>query len=575
MFFDLVRQRHYNAALGSYDASQCYDCMSHSFISLAAQSIGTPVSLIGTMLLAIQSMKFHIRTAYGDSTRTYDSNPSRPFQGACQGNGAAPAIWLLLSAYLVAHMRHKGHTVTMTSAISNTLLCYVGLWFVDDGDIPTFGHHKNETIKSIIHRHQQAVTCWGNSLRVTGGSLKQSKCFWYPLSWGFRNGVGYLKKAKRIKRDIFLPSAEASKPIEKLDPTTYKEVMGIMQNPLGDMEGQIAKMRKIIDKWLPLVTHGYLPAHLVYQGFWCTLWPSLRYSLPCLSLTQKEADSLMIPLYKLLLPKLNIVRTLPLSYRYGTQKYFGLCFPNLHLEQTIAKLDTFMMHLHSNSLTEQHLLQSSEQLQLEVGTGQHFLTLPYNQYGTYVTSCWFQSLWRDISHLPIRFTITSSPTPPLLRENDGYIMSQIVRLNIFTAQELCSINRVRLHHKCYAISHISTGDGKNFKKVLPSFIPICSNTLQFPQMRPTALDYKIWSRAIQLLNHPSLGNWLSIPNIKFNCHFDSLANIVYIRSNTTWERYHPMHCRTTRSYPRFRWHSSVTTLPPSLSIGTYSINTHD
>ena len=181
-FFDIVRQTRYNAALGSYDAAQCYDCMAHPFISLAAQSIGTPVNMIGTMLLAIQCMKFHIRTAYGDSTNTYNSNPEQPFQGTCQGNGASPAIWLLLSAYLIKHMREKGHTVTMVSAISNSILCYVGLWFVDDGDIPTFAINKNESASSVATRHQNSVTCWGQSLQVTGGSLKHSKCFWYPLN---------------------------------------------------------------------------------------------------------------------------------------------------------------------------------------------------------------------------------------------------------------------------------------------------------------------------------------------------------------------------------------------------------
>ena len=65
--------------------------MTYSFISLVAQSIGTPTAMIGAMLLAIQCLQFHIRTAYGDSDRTYGST-NRPFQGSCQGNGAAPAL---------------------------------------------------------------------------------------------------------------------------------------------------------------------------------------------------------------------------------------------------------------------------------------------------------------------------------------------------------------------------------------------------------------------------------------------------------------------------------------------------
>ena len=242
LFFDIVRQRKYNAALGSYDAAQCYDCMTHSFISLAAQSVGTPTAMVGSMLLAIQCMQFHIRTAYGDSTRTYGST-DRPFQGACQGNGAAPALWLLVSAYLIAHMRSKGHYVTITSAISCSILCYVGLWFVDDGDIPTFAQEADETATSVACRHQAAVTCWSKSLGVTGGALKPAKCFWYPMNWGWRNGTGYLKPASATHADITIQTSKSSTSITKLNPSDFKEVMGVVQNPLGQMSGQLSKLK--------------------------------------------------------------------------------------------------------------------------------------------------------------------------------------------------------------------------------------------------------------------------------------------------------------------------------------------
>ena len=103
-------------------------------------------------------MQFHICTAYGDLVRTYGST-NRPLQGSCQGNGAAPALWLLVSAYLIAHMRSKGHYVSITSAISCSILCYAGLWFVDDGDVPTFAKTSDKTAISVTTRHQAAVTC--------------------------------------------------------------------------------------------------------------------------------------------------------------------------------------------------------------------------------------------------------------------------------------------------------------------------------------------------------------------------------------------------------------------------------
>ena len=188
LFFDIVRQKEYNTALGSYDATQCYDCMTHSIISLTAQSIGTPTAMIGAMLLAIQCIQFHIQIAYRDSERTYVST-NRPFQGSCQGNGAAPALWLLVSAYLIARMRSKGHYVSITSTISCYILCYVGLWFVYDGDVPTFAKKSDENTISVTTSHQATVTYWSKSLQVTGGALKPVKCFWYPLHWVWRNGT--------------------------------------------------------------------------------------------------------------------------------------------------------------------------------------------------------------------------------------------------------------------------------------------------------------------------------------------------------------------------------------------------
>ena len=574
LFFDIVRQKKYNAALGSYDAAQCYDCMSHSFISLAAQSIGTPTAMIGTMLLAIQCMQFHIRTAYGDSERTYGST-DRPFQGACQGNGAAPAIWLLISAYLIAHMREKGHYVTITSAISNSILCYVGLWFVDDGDIPTFAITAEESATSVATRHQAAVTCWSNSLHVTGGALKPIKCFWYPLHWGWKNGKGYLKPASETPVDINIATSTATTNINKLNPKDFKEVMGVIQNPLGEMDGQIIKLLQKIPNWLPLASNGYLPPRLVYEAFWGTLWPALRYSLPCLSLTEKEADDLMIPIYKLILPKIKVVGNLPLAYRYGTQKYYGMCLPNFYHEQTIAKLDTLMMHQLTDTLTNQHILHTFEHLQLEVGVGSNFLTLPFKLYGCYTTNCWLHTLWKEISSLPIQIQVNHTPTLPLLRDGDNYIMSQIVQLNHFSTNALRSINRVRLVYKCYAMSHIISGDGYRYRNLSPNFIQTNIDHVQYPNVQHTNTDMDVWIEALACLplGHtiPSLGPWHQDNLSNCVCLHDKTTNIVYRRHHHNWEEYTENPKRTTRSRPSYTFSRINLILPPDLNRGTYSI----
>ena len=55
--------------------------------------------------------------------------------GLCQGNGAAPASWLVLSSVLVRIYRALGFGATMTSPITRVFLDIAGVLFVDDTDL--------------------------------------------------------------------------------------------------------------------------------------------------------------------------------------------------------------------------------------------------------------------------------------------------------------------------------------------------------------------------------------------------------------------------------------------------------
>ena len=66
---------------------------------MVCQAIGVPQLTIDCMLTAIQKMRYYVKTPFGDSTTFYDSDKEN-FQGLCQGNGASPALWLLISSFL-------------------------------------------------------------------------------------------------------------------------------------------------------------------------------------------------------------------------------------------------------------------------------------------------------------------------------------------------------------------------------------------------------------------------------------------------------------------------------------------
>jgi hypothetical protein len=49
------------------DAANCYDSIAHAIASLIFQVMGVPVEGAEVMLVAIQEMKYFLRTAYGIS----------------------------------------------------------------------------------------------------------------------------------------------------------------------------------------------------------------------------------------------------------------------------------------------------------------------------------------------------------------------------------------------------------------------------------------------------------------------------------------------------------------------------
>jgi hypothetical protein len=174
IFFDMVRQMKRNAALGSFDAQTCYDRIAHAFLSLVVQAVDTPQPLIVFMLKAIQNMKLYLRTRYGDSDRYYCSKDIRqPYQGAVQGNGAAPALWLLISSFILKYMDNGGYFLNIKSALTASQLIFTALMFVDDTDFPIYAESPHERISSIAHRQQATVNSWSHGLTVSGGSLKQ------------------------------------------------------------------------------------------------------------------------------------------------------------------------------------------------------------------------------------------------------------------------------------------------------------------------------------------------------------------------------------------------------------------
>ena len=133
---DLSRQLRHPLATMSADADKCYDRNNHIIMSLLLLVIIGTISPVVAMLHPIQSMKFYQRTARGDS-KTFMGGRGweNPLQGLCQGNGAAPACWLIICSVLMHCYKSRGFGSRIISPISGAAINFLGEIYMDDTDL--------------------------------------------------------------------------------------------------------------------------------------------------------------------------------------------------------------------------------------------------------------------------------------------------------------------------------------------------------------------------------------------------------------------------------------------------------
>jgi hypothetical protein len=138
----------------------------------------------------LQKMIFRIRTAIGDSKRSYRHSTSTPIHGTGQGSCASPDIWLLVCSLLMDCLSTMGHGMTLYDVFGKRTLRQLIDGFVDDTSLFT------DLIKTFLDRNdiallksrlQHDMIAWKELLEASGGKLELTKCFYYILTWRFDN----------------------------------------------------------------------------------------------------------------------------------------------------------------------------------------------------------------------------------------------------------------------------------------------------------------------------------------------------------------------------------------------------
>jgi hypothetical protein len=578
---DLSRQLKHPLATMSADADKCYDRINHIVMSLLLMAIVGSVGTVAAMLSPIQSMKFFQRTARGDSTTFMGGRgKDNPLQGLCQGNGAAPACWLMLSSVLMHCYRRQGFGSRILSPISGAIIDFLGEIYVDDTDLiitrPEF-----TTPEGTQEGLRDAAWAWASGLNATGGAINPDKSRWIYAGYEWNSdGTWTYANQPELPMDIPLPDGSPAT-ISQAEVSTAEKSLGVWSTVDGNDSVHIDQnIKGRTKKWISKMTNGHLSARLGWIAYRFKLWPGIRYGLATLAMPMETAKTALSKENYLMLPFLGINRNVKREWRTLHRAFGGIGMLDLAVEHTICMINIFVQHYGTGTTIALKFRACLETLQLELGCLGNPLTEDYGRYSDLATDSWVKSLWQRLHHF--RFSLhIEYDTLPLPRRHDASLVAMFVRGG-YSNERLQALNRCRISHKLIFLSDISTACGRFIdpEYILPPSQVSVRNRISsyiFPTCKPSRADWALWrefwgsATGANGLLHIALGGWVHSSHsqwIWFHCAY---SDTLFQRQRHTTATYtQPEHRSRIRSKTVYR-HTGYTEAIPQHCVPAHVI----
>ena len=228
------------------------------------------------MLSTIQEMKFFLHTGFGDSTNFASSSLSIKTQGLCQGNGASPAGWAVVSICIIGAHKKKAHGAHFTCPITKLKSHIAGIIYVDDTDLVHFRMDEDQGKDESFFFLQEAIMNWGKLLLASGGALKPIKCFYHLISfrWNGDGSWAYENTEEDGKFQVVVPLVDDSVgEIKHLGINEPIKTLGSMTCPSGCSKGAITYMQTKGMAWKDTIKVGKLSRRNVWFMMDKQFWP--------------------------------------------------------------------------------------------------------------------------------------------------------------------------------------------------------------------------------------------------------------------------------------------------------------
>ena len=245
------------------------------------------------MLVALQTMNFWLRTAFGESSEAFGGTTDNPLYGISQGSGSAPTSYITISTLALETYKQCNFHFTLKSVITGCLLLLAAILFVDDTDQLHLSK-KCQSEEHFMQHIQAAITFWGMLILATGGYIKQLKSQVDLSLSTFVNGRPKLKTGRELPTFQFIiPQKDRNNvPIPTVSAVKGTDSLSVRFDMENKCVHQVDKIKTKGSKWMSRLNSG---VHISPHEGWCSychqLKPSLSYSALTLSADPKKVEA--------------------------------------------------------------------------------------------------------------------------------------------------------------------------------------------------------------------------------------------------------------------------------------------
>ena len=561
LMLDIHRVQRKPGILCANDAKACYDRILHIAAYVALRRTGLKREAVISMLEPIRELKHYIRTAYGDSNIHYGGKEwKRDPSGICQGNGAGPAIWALVSSPLLEILRKQGYGTKLHSAIGDEFIHLAGFAFVDDADTIQDGHGGEKT-ETLLRKAQAQLDLWESCIRTTGGGIEGDKTDYAIMNYTWTGGKWkYEDFNERNKMTVHNPNGEREE-LTQLRTSKARRTLGVWQAIDGNEREQTKQMESKSKKWSRAVFRSSAGRSDTTIGIKTSLYPSVTYGMMATTLTDKQCERVFKPIRAGPLRKAGFSKSTPAVVIHGPKKFGGVGLNDFYTIQGTEHVKVLCDEAGTQSPTGKLMNILIHGHTLEIGTGGRLFDTRMSKTGHLMTYSWIKHTlqFAQENNITVR---GAQETLQTWRANDVLIMDQALRTpgDEVTEEDLAAANRCRIYLQVCTKSDISTGDGQRMMRsaweVTRNWTAMSKTAYRWPyQERPDRRDIEAWQRVIgkafqldtrELEWGVALGRFDKKARRHTKWMFDRSNDSLYERRGDNWRRWRQV-LRRTRS----------------------------